>query len=230
MNIQQEYYLNGFVQKEFNKDETLERLLTIVREIHSGKLKEGFSLEEKYKHSKDLRPSVVAYDDVFIDILAKNNIAALLKEATGYDLFLHHFQLRISFPGESYMDWHRDTHIYDKKIIGNIPPVHKLIFYPTVGGVSYPRLLTIKGSHRRQTDSNLLDHVQRRIMPKETIASSDSQFLVFDTSLLHAVVPEQLPQGSFRLIYSFCHEFELAANPEYQKMADLYRAKVMKRV
>lgn len=223
MNPMQEYYLNGFIQKSFHKNDTLKRLIDCIRELHAGRVKPGFSLAEKYKNSKDLRPSVYEYDPSFLQILFDNGVPRLLKEITGYDLYLAHIQLRISYPGESYMDWHRDTHIYGGKITGNIPPVHKLIFYPEVVDRKIPKLHVVPGSTRQQFGNRYADMLQTRLRKKMTIESSNEQFLLFNTSLLHAVVPEPLPEGSWRLIYSFAHEFQLDAFQEKKELIEAYR-------
>jgi hypothetical protein len=43
------------------------------------------------------------------------------------------------------MPWHRDTYFIDDRIVGNVPPAHKIIFYPTVENESNPKLEILKG-------------------------------------------------------------------------------------
>lgn len=228
MHEMQQYYINGYIQKKFAPDEQLTKLLTVIRDLHEGRVKSGFSLEEKYRYSKDLRPNVLEYDDCFIDILSSNTIPRLLKTITGFDLELLHIQLRISFPGESYMDWHRDNHIYRGNPQGNFPSVHKIIFYPQVNREAHPKIKVIPGSHRRQTDNKLLDYVQTKLYRPATIMSSDSEFLLFNTDMLHAVVPEPHEKGSFRLIYSFAHAFQLGEGEKDAPTVKKYHERVLK--
>lgn len=226
MNDMQTYYLNGYLQQSFKDTPTLKRLIGAIGDLHAGHIKTGFSLEQKYSNSKDLRPSVYEYDESFLNILLENDIPHLLKTVTGYDLSLVHIQLRISYPGESYMDWHRDTHIYGGKTVGNIPPVHKVIFYPEVVNRKIPKLHVVHGSHRLQFGNQYVDMVQTRLRKKKTIESSNDRFLLFNTALLHAVVPEPLPEGSWRLIYSFAHEFQLASFTDQKSLIEAYKRKL----
>lgn len=204
------YHLNGFYLGEFKKNDDLDSLLRSIKEIHNGNLKSGFELIEKYKYSKDLRPDVYNYDNSFVDILFSNNIPQLLKDVVGRNLYLAHIQLRISYKGESsYMSWHRDTHVYGGKVVGNIPPVHKIIFYPNVDGNEDDKISLIPGSHRKVFKNKFIDYLQVFLSKRKTIKSSDSKFMLFNTELFHHVVPEVEDKGSFRLIYSFAEKEQL---------------------
>lgn len=181
-------------------------------------------MEEKYRFSKDLRPSVLHYDDAFLNLLADNHIPGLWKDLIGTALILSHIQLRISFPGPSYMDWHRDTYRYTDTFVGNVPPVHKIIYYPPVAENTFsPRLKVISGSHRLQPDHRYLDFLQTKLRKPAVIEDSHANFLLFNTSLLHAVIPEKHPQGSWRLIYSFCQDFQLPDHELERRTAAKYR-------
>jgi len=146
MKERQEYFTNGFITRRFKRSKSLERLNTVLLEINSNKIKEDFTLESKYPSTFDLRPNVYDYDDVLLDILFENNIPLLLKSLTGEDLTLCHVQVRRSIPSDtSYMPWHRDIYFIDDRIVGNVPPAHKIIFYPTVENESNPKLEILKG-------------------------------------------------------------------------------------
>lgn len=204
------YHLKGFYLGEFKKNKDLESVLSVIHQIHKGSIKEGFELVEKYKYSKDLRPDVYNYDDAFVDILFSNDIPKLLKEVVGRNLYLAHIQLRISYKGESsYMSWHRDTHVYGGKVVGNIPPVHKIIFYPNVDGNEDDKIKIIPGSHRKVFTNRFIDYLQVFLSKRKTVKSSDSKFMLFNTELFHHVVPEVEEKGSFRLIYSFAEKEQL---------------------
>lgn len=228
MHLSQEYYLKGYLHKEWKDNSDLSTILSTIKRIYEEGPKNGFSLEEKYRLSKDLRPSVYGYDLSFIDILFSNDIPTLLKEATGKDLFLSHIQLRISYPGKSYMSWHRDTHVYGGSMVGNVPPVHKIIMYPTVDGKVEERIHVVPGSHRRMFNNRWLDVSQAYVLKKEKISSSDSKFLLFDTSLFHHVVPEQIETGSFRLIYSFAEQQHLQNYDGCEELIKLYKSRLVK--
>lgn len=223
-----EYYLKGFHIGEFGQNADLEAMLRAISEIHAGRLKSGFELKEKYKHTKDLKPDVYNYDPSFVNILFSNNIPALLKELVGSDLILTHLQLRISYPGgaKSYMIWHRDTHVYGGVQTGNIPPAHKLIFYPRAEGREFAKIRVAPGSHRRVFSSRILDYLQIFFSKKATINSSDSRFLLFNTELFHHVVPEKQTCGAFRLIYSFVDEENLKNYEGGEELVSLYKNKI----
>ncbi len=220
------YYIGGVHIGEFKQDAHLTALLRFIKEIHEGKIKPGFELVGKYKNSQDLRPEVYTYDPAFIDILISNGIPKLLKDIVGRELFLAHVQLRISFPGESYMAWHRDTHFYGGKITGNVPPAHKIIFYPTVNGVSEEKIRVLPGSHRKVFKNRILDYLQVFLSKRKTISSSDSKFMLFNTELFHHVVPEKQAKGSFRLIYSFVEADQLHNYAGGEKLIEMYKEKM----
>ena len=222
LNPAQEYFLKGHVKLDFADTPTREHLNNLLKKMLTENLKPGFEWGAKYEHTMDLRPNAYTYDDVFLDILFENNIPKTLPTITGKNLHLGHVQLRASFPGPSYMDWHRDTYVYEGKQVGNLPPVHKIIFYPTMGRSPQPKLISIPGSHNRIFYQEHLDKVNLSSEYQETIYSSDDSCLLFETSLHHAVVPEQAQQGSFRLIYSFCQDFQLENFKASQELHQRY--------
>lgn len=224
MSDRQKYYDQGFLQKEFVPNKNLEKVGQIISDLSRGQLKDGFSLEEKYQLSKDLRPNVLDYDEAFLNLLVDNHIPKLLRELTGTNPVLSHIQLRVSFPGKSYMDWHRDTYKYKNVFVGNVPPVNKIIYYPPAQAHTFlPRLKVIPGSHRLQADNRFFDLLQVKFRKPAIIEDSHTDFLIFNTSLLHAVVPEKFPGGSWRLIYSFCQDFQLPNQELEQRTAAKYR-------
>jgi hypothetical protein len=224
----QTYYFDGYVKGTFRTGPALARLNQTVAKLQAGELKLAFAWENKYRSTQDLRPNVYEYDTSFVDVLFESSVPSLLKRITGLDLFLAHIQLRRVFPGKSYMDWHRDTYAYGGTIVGNLPPVHKLIFYPATGLAPQPRLRVSPGSHRRMLEDRMRDVAQVAERPQETMSSSDDEYVLFETSLLHAVVPETEPAGSIRVIYQFCYDFQLEAYRESAALQDAYRSRILR--
>jgi hypothetical protein len=217
MNIQEEMYINGFYEGIFKDDESLSNLDFAISEITNGNLKKGFSLEEKYNASLDLRPNVLSYDDVFMDVIIDNKIHEMINKATGVDLCLAHIQLRVSYPSPkgSYVSWHRDTHQYNKSdIIGNIPPAYKLIYYPSLGHKKTDQMGIIAKSHNFIFNSKLLDMTYARLVKPKIISSSRGQFVFLNTALLHRAINPEQQKGSARLIYSFVRNEQLAGYDE----------------
>jgi hypothetical protein len=221
MTNKESYFIDGFLTKEFKAGKVLNRLNEVIRELRSSEPKPPFRWEEKYIHSVDLRPEVFTYDDVFLDILFENDIPNLLKNVTGIDLHLAHLQLRHAFKGDSYMDWHRDTHFYNGEIHGNIPPVHKIIFYPSETKAPIMRLKVSPGSHLRYLKNKFLDTFQARLSKANFIMSSDSRFVLFNTFILHAAAAEKTSEGAYRLIYSFAPDYQLG---QFKDQGDLHQA------
>jgi hypothetical protein len=220
------YYVDGYMTGTFRPGAALDRLNATIARIQQPELQSPFTWKQKYDRTQDLRPSVYEYDTSFVDVLFESAIPSLLQRVTGFDLFLAHIQLRRVFPGKSYMDWHRDTYIYGRKTVGNLPPVHKLIFYPTSGRAPEPRLRISVGSHRRMLQSRIRDVAEVTRTTSETIWSSDDAYVLFDSSLLHAVVPETQCAGSIRVIYEFCHDLQLAAFQEHTALQAAYRSRL----
>lgn len=222
----QQYYLRGYAQPAFADDTSHQRLMEVLRDLRKGRLKDGFQWKEKYSGTSDLRPDVLNYDSIFLDMLFANDIPALMRRVIGYDLVLGHIQLRKVEPGTSYMDWHRDTHFYGGKLAGNLPPVHKIIFYPSFEESSTPTLLVCPGSHRRMFSSKLRDILQIRQYGSQVVKTSNTQFLLFDTSLLHAVIPHTHARGAFRLMYSFYHRFQLKQYEQFRPVYEAYERRL----
>jgi hypothetical protein len=199
------FYKNGFEIFDFDATKIQEPL----KEIFEGRLKSGFALQQKYSNTIDLRPSAVDYSSSFIDVLKDNQIKSLLRSRTLRDLTLYHVQVRVADSSVSYMDWHRDTYYDSQNKIGMTPPGYKIIFYPNFRQYEEPRLHVAVGSHRLMIDNRTEDLKLVNRLQKATISTSNSQAVLFDTSLLHAVVPDHPNTPSIRLIYSFLAKEQL---------------------
>ena len=226
----EKFYFDGYGIGSFNKGKSLEQLVKVTNEIYREDTKVNFSLKEKYPFSKDLRPNVYEYDDSFIDILFDNELPKKFKETLGYDLYLAHIQCRIVSPStsNSYMQWHRDTHYYNKKLCGNAPPVYKIIYYPSVNNIPEPCLQVAKGTHLRMYTNQEQDFSQLYSSEIDTVASSDERYVFFNTSIMHFPVIPTVAQGNLRVVYSFCHEFQLEKYPDQKELHEIYKQKLEK--
>jgi len=209
------YKINGFIKRSFKKTDCFNDMINSLISLNIGDSPgEGFFWESKYKDTIDLRPNVYDYSDTFIKILVENSIIEELRDITQLDLVLSHIQIRKSSATASYMDWHRDSYYVDGNPVGNIPPTHKLIFYPSFENNVRPVLKMIAGSHNCrwnfQRDSDMLapgvsqfDAQISQFLPEVQYESSQDEFLLFNTSILHGVIPDDPESNSIRLIYSF---------------------------
>ena len=225
MNDTQKYYRDGFIKLKFKNNQNLKKIIENLTGLYEGRIKDNFKLISKYPGTKDLRPSAFDYDPSFLKILFDNNIPEKLFQLTGERLTLAHVQIRKSENEKSYMPWHRDMYFIDDRIVGNIPPGHKIIFYPelqnkknTGGGIQL-----LKGSHlclfqKQPADKfvlpgcSYLDQQLFQLLDTFEYKQSKEEFLVFNTSLLHGALPDTKDSGTIRLIYSFVRPFQFNEN------------------
>jgi hypothetical protein len=197
-----EFYKNGITPIDFS-DKNLNKVL---EKIVSGNLKEKFHLQQKYPKTLDLRPNVIDYDPIFLEVLKKHKIKEVLKNVTLKDMSLFHVQVRVVKDNNSYMNWHRDTY-YDssKNLIGKAPHGIKIIYYPEFTNKNKDRLLYLLGSNRILFPNNSFDNQLFGILKAVKIQSSNNS----DINGLHAVCPEEENQSSIRVIYSFLNKQQI---------------------
>ena len=238
---QKVFFKNGHVDLDISSSTSEKKVTEILSKfLHDDQLKEGFFWEEKYKGTKDLRPSTFEYDSCFIDFLFENNFHNDIRDLIGHDLTLSHVQIRKSSSKDSYMPWHRDNYYISGREVGVMPPSHKIIYYPSFGGPKNPRLEVLQGSHLNwfpnQLERDFLapgfsvyDRELFRILKMGSIYSHDSKVLFFNTSLLHNVVGDT-DDGSIRLVYSFMEDYQFteAMKKKYihTRLRELYLEKL----
>ena len=220
---QRKILYDGFKNITFKGDSLL-KVVQVIKDLNNGNIKEGYSWQQKYRGTQDLRPDVFTYDTCFIDVLIENNILDIIKGLTCCDYDLYHVQIRhsniksnsiVNKNITSYMDWHRDCFIMGDKILGRFPPVIKLIFYPTLGSKEKDRLKIIPNSHLIQIHADQdfkssygppINSIDRQLISQfkpAIIKSSDSRFLLFNTAMLHGAMPDLDDDKAFRIVYSF---------------------------
>jgi len=220
----EDFYRTGIKKIKFKS----EKLDKVLKEIYEGKIREGYFLKTKYPKTYDMRPDVISYDKVFLEVLNDNNILNIIRSETLRDLKLSHIQVRVVEDENSYMNWHRDTYYNNVgNLIGQAPSGIKIIYYPDFTNTKSDRLLYLKGSNRIIFPSNAYDSQLFNILKVEKISSSNEEAILFDTSGLHAVVPETPGKKSIRLIYSFLEKEQIDAissDPEniHKKTMSLY--------
>ena len=228
---QEKFYANGF--ELFSLSESKSDMVQILSDLFCGKIKTGFSWEQKSQSSFHLRPNVYEYDEVFTKFLF-DTIPSYdaLCQLTGKRLHLYHAQVVKTVPGPSYQDWHRDSYQWgNSSIVGAFPSVVKLNFYPEFEGEE-PRLKYIRGSHRCQVNDPKFDAMLIGRYENEVLRSSNDRVIIFDTAMMHAVVPDVNPRGSIRLMYSFGMEHEYKKRFEHKsdhkKFHDIYEERLTK--
>lgn len=225
LKTRQDYYFDGYYRSKFSSNPTLTKILDISNELLQDKVKDGFELISKYQTTADLRPSAYQYDPCFLNVLFENDIPNLVNDLVGYPLTLGHIQVRLasSREGWSYMTWHRDLYRYAGKVIGPVPSSHKLIFYPKLNQKEEDILGILPGSHLQQHETEkedqkyLLDNRNKEVL----IQNSDSEFVFYNASMLHATKPNTIHQP--RIIYSFCADNNLGDFPENKELHETYK-------
>ena len=211
----------------------------------SSSISKDFFWDQKYPNTQDFRPTVFEYDDVFVDILFKNNIPEIINQATQKQLFLTHIQLRRVFPGPSYMNWHRDTYYQNRDISGTSPPGYKIIFFPEENEErAVTCIRAVKGSHNcqniSQSESDMImpgfSSFDQQILRSGTfenisLESSYDKFMFFDTSILHAAEPSSNNSGQLRLIYVFVPEEQFiekfSGKSHHSNLYKIYQEKLL---
>ena len=237
-----EYYKEGTVRLRFKQTERFNLFRAVLQEIYSEKLKDEFSLVEKYKNTLDLRPTAFDYDESLLDLLFENDIPEILSEIVSSDMTLSHIQIRKSYPGPSYMPFHRDTYFSGEKVIGMTPPAHKLIYYPKFDNmIDEEKLSLFPGTHnclfKYQSESHFLlpgfsvyDQQLLNVFNRESYSPSIDEFIIFNTAQIHGAENENDPNGSIRIIYSFIKnsQFEntFSSKEDHARLNNLYREKL----
>lgn len=231
---QERFYTNGYELIELGgrgksvTDRMVETLRTLWESRESGTLPKGFSWEQKMSNVFHLRPSVQDYSSIFLDFLWHNRIDQALENFTGRKMHLCHAQVVVQTPGPPHQDWHRDSYQYGSDpFVGAFPAAVKVNFYPRFDKPE-PRLKYVRGSHRCQANDARFDAMLIGKYENEVLESSNERVLMFDSSMLHAVVPDAQPKGSIRLMYSFAMEHEykkrFADKENHRRLHDAYEA------
>lgn len=231
---QERFYANGFELLElggYGKVAT-DRMVEVLRDLWEGRekgvLRKGFSWEQKMPNVFHLRPDVHEYDSIFLQFLWYNRVDQALENFTGRKMHLCHAQVVIQTPGPPHQDWHRDSYQYGvDPIVGAYPAAVKVNFYPRFDKPE-PRLKYVRGSHRCQANDGRFDAMLIGKYENEILESSNERALMFDSSILHAVVADQDPRGSIRVMYSFAMEHEYKKRFEqkegHRRLHDTYEA------
>lgn len=235
---QERFYANGFELVELGgaskstTDNMVETLRVLLDGRDSNMLPDEFSWEQKMPNVFHLRPNVQDYSSIFMQFLLHNQIDKMLENLTGKKMHLCHAQVVVQTPGPPHQDWHRDSYQYGSDpFVGAFPAAVKVNFYPCFDEPE-PRLKYVRGSHRCQANDARFDAMLINKYENEALKSSNDRVLIFDSSILHAVIPDTQPKGSIRLMYSFAMEHEynkrFAENENHRRLHDEYEQQIVK--
>lgn len=207
------FYKHGYDELRFD-------MSTLLDTFEQLETRTDLTWLTKYPGTVDLRPCPVSIYPELVKILSRLDIPNYIERSLNTsDCTLIHCQVRREIgqgfqATQSYMPMHRDTYFTTNGIVGNCPPVHKLILYPLTKqerdtNVQSSRLRVIKGSHRMMFDRSDMDVSMITQLGKQAstqiISGSDISALLFNTAMLHDVIP---CRGSMRIIYSFATQMQ----------------------
>ena len=221
---EEKFFRYGFNAWDLSHLDVVSRLDILISKILEGGLSEPFHFACKYPGSYDFRPSVIEYDPLFLDVIREVGVIELLKENFGKGLALCHVQLRVAESrGSGYAGWHRDSYYTSDGAVGNIPPAVKLIYYPKLSFAVEDQLKIAAGSHRLDFGSRFVDRFligTGALSEIKTITNDRNNWVLFDTSALHATCPVRNNKWSPRLIYTFLNSKLDREYPFAKKIAE----------
>lgn len=214
------FFIDGMQKINLTHSKHVTELMRQLENVTNNELPPGFTLQEKYPSTKDLRPEPWAFAPEILRIVTDSDVSSYLNSLSGQRLILRHVQVRIAYPSKSsYMNWHRDTHKYHKdNAVGNFPPVFKLIIYPkNESEPTGPVLLLSRGSHLRYLKSRFWDILLNGFIGgAERIYPDNESGVFFNTFLMHKAMSPKDGSAQIRLIYTFTGELQNA--PGFDEM------------
>ncbi len=229
-----EFYNKGYIVLPFKKTPTLERFQSLLRELRDGKLRKdgyGWEVNKSYREQcKDFRPDIYTYDPVLLELFKDQHLHEIIGEITGLrDHCMAFIKLRWNLPGKAYTFWHRDTNYYKGKIKGATPSLIGLNYYPSLGDESEHVLSMWPGSHHASPKYQFIDWFKVKFWPAEKVFTSDDHYVLFDTAVVHDLMPPKSPNGCLRIITQYVREFQLDMHGWREDLHEMYKEKVMGR-
>jgi len=204
--LRRDYKIKGYVIKALHNTESVGRLNALCHDIHRGRVKHGYKAETKFSEAGCEVVLDHKYDPILLDILFENGVPEVMREVAGPSATLCYINAVTSLPPGYMTDWHSD---------GHARMVHKLLYYPTLGGRVDPCLEIIPGhikphwfSRSRILSNRYSAWLESTIFAKQRVDSSNEAFVLLNTWTTHRAFPVRNPTGVFRLIYSFIEWFE----------------------
>ena len=210
LDLTEQFYFDGFARVKVSHNSEYHEWRSLVTELDALDLDGEVFFEKSYKQTFDLIKADDRYTNTILNFVKNSNLLKTVSDLTCGTYVLGDFTLRKTYSKQSYMDWHRDTYFnFDGKLIGRVPPLIKIILYPTVNSKSVPCLKVIPGSHRRVFQNRFLDRCQSFFVSNDVFYSNDDEAIVFDSSIMHSASRSVLNNGAFRLIFNFCHSSQI---------------------
>ena len=221
----EQLYFNGHTNIALSSSAFLKNLLSQLQKLDCDDLSKHNSFLSNYEMTYDLKREA-DFNKTLIQLLFDQDIINKINSITGREYVLGDIVLRKSLNKKSYMPWHRDTYL-DKKgnLVGRVPPLLKLMFYPRLTDSLSHELLLLSGSTKLRFNNYYLDKLNALILrgnEKKIFQANDSCELI-DSSIMHSAMPHQHnSNGSFRIIYNFCDKSQLNTFPNATSIHRLF--------
>ncbi len=220
----EDFYNNGFIVRKFVDTPIFRNFKSMLTELRDGSVRDGYawSINKSYRERcQDFKPDIYTYNTCLLDLWKDQNIHEIVGEITGQrDHFLGFVKLRWNLQGKAYTSWHRDTNYYNGKIKGATPSLIGLNYYPSLGEVTEKVLQVWPGSHHRMSRYQCIDRMAVFFGKREDVYTNDETFLLFDTAVIHKLMPIHSKRGSLRIISQYSREFQLEEH--YKGKEDLH--------
>tara|TARA_B100001059_G_scaffold231633_1_gene267837 strand:+ start:31245 stop:31973 length:729 start_codon:yes stop_codon:yes gene_type:complete len=219
-------YFDGHSSIELKHTEFHKKIISKLEILNNMNLKDNQDFHCNYENTFDLK-SDSNLNDYLIEFLFDQDIPNKINKITGREYVLGDLVLRKSKQIKSYMPWHRDTYLdKNNKLVGRIPPLLKIIFYPKLEEFSHHELSILSGSTKRVAKNYYLDKLQRFFFKEKKVYQSNDMCILFDSSIIHSAIPSPPESnGSFRLIYNFCHTSQLESFSKVANINETYNSK-----
>ena len=218
------FHFNGYSDIEIKHSDFFKSLLDELGVNNCADLGDHKDFKLSYENTYDLKIDS-NLNEKLVEFLFDQDIPRKIQNLTGREYVLGDLVLRKSLQEKSYMSWHRDTYL-DKhnNLVGRIPPLIKVIFYPKLEDSTSHELSLLKGSSKRVFKNYIFDKLQRFFFKETRIFQSNNSCIVIDSSIIHSANPStNKSKGSFRLIYNFCDKSQLETFSSREKINKIYR-------
>ena len=203
---QRQYFFKGGVKLQLSSTSTHKRLQQTIAALDKKNLSETENFTHTYTSTFDLVKGDNNLTHLILEFIIENGLCSQVREITGLDFGLGDFTFRKTYSNKSYMNWHRDTYLDSSgTLIGRVPPLIKIIYYPQLSTSCSPCLKFAPGTHRRIFTNSFVDRFQYIVSKTEAIFPSNEDMFMFDSSILHSAAAADPNSGAFRLIMNFCH-------------------------
>ena len=199
-----EFYKRGFATVRRNQYKIDRKFWEEIGKLNSNL--NNFESKEKNAGSLTLYNEIYNQNhELFVNYLFDTGLLGELFQIVGMPLYLTNYVHLLTLQSCPELSWHRDTHLYTGSVVGNIPPVIKLIIYGSEvksGNSGEFEILTRTNRFdlHSQWFDNLLSLSRFR---KYSFLGNIGDCLVFDSSAIHRRCRTHYRASRSATIYGF---------------------------